>query len=71
MIQPIRRFVQVEEPESSGLYSKGCHSVKVLSVSIGIEDIKQGDVIIVRETGIECSGKYYFVDYDDIFAIDK
>ena len=53
------------------MFDTGCERVKVLSVSSGVEDVKVGDDIIVREGSIENTGKYYFVEYDDIFAIDK
>ena len=70
MIVPIRKFVQVDEPKR-GLFDTGCERVKVLSVSGGVEDVKVGDDVIVREGSVENTGKYYFVEYDDIFAIDR
>jgi hypothetical protein len=70
MIVPIRKFVQVEEP-NRGMFDTDCERVKVLSVSLGIEDIKVNDIIICRNHSIENTGKFYFVDYNDIFAIDK
>ena len=69
MIVPIRKFVQVEEPVND-LYNKECERLRVLSVSQGIIDINKNDIIICRSNSIEQSGKFYFVDYEDIFAID-